>query len=87
MQSVSPPETRLLNCSPRMGIACGIHYPVPIHLQDAYQSLGYEIGTFPIAERAAHQFISLPMYPELTVTQIDIVTGAVKEAVETCVLA
>jgi dTDP-4-amino-4,6-dideoxygalactose transaminase len=65
----------------RIGVACGIHYPVPIHLQKAYQSLGYEIGTFPIAERAARQLISLPMFPELTSPQIETVTKAMKEAV------
>jgi len=63
-----------------MGVACGIHYPVPIHLQDAYQSLGYEVGAFPIAERAARQFISLPMFPELTSAQVDIVAESLAEA-------
>jgi dTDP-4-amino-4,6-dideoxygalactose transaminase len=71
----------------KMGVACGIHYPVPIHLQNAYQSLGYEIGTFPIAERAARQLISLPMFPELTSGQIEIVIKGLKEAVANCALA
>ena len=44
------------------------------------KSLGYEIGAFPIAERAAHQFISLPMFPELTSQQIELVTAALKHA-------
>ena len=61
----------------QMGVACGIHYPVPIHLQDAYQSLGHQIGAFPIAERAARQFISLPMFPELTSAQIELVIEAI----------
>jgi dTDP-4-amino-4,6-dideoxygalactose transaminase len=65
----------------KMGVACGIHYPVPIHLQQAYQSLGYEAGAFPIAERAARQLISLPMFPELTPSQVDVVAEGVKEAV------
>ena len=63
------------------GIGCGIHYPVPIHLQEAYRSLGYERGSFPIAERCARELISLPMYPELTPEQVDVVGQAVKEAV------
>jgi dTDP-4-amino-4,6-dideoxygalactose transaminase len=63
------------------GIACGIHYPVPIHLQEAYRSLGYERGAFPTAERCAAEFISLPMFPELTPAQLEIVTQGVKEAV------
>ena len=66
-----------------MGIACGIHYPVPVHLQIAYQSLGYEAGAFPIAEQAARQFISLPMFPELTPEQVGTVAEAVKEVVAT----
>ena len=64
-----------------MGVACGIHYPVPIHLQQAYQSLEYEAGAFPIAERAARQLISLPMFPELSPAQVEAVAEGVKEAV------
>ena len=82
-----PSRDEIIELLAEMGIACGIHYPVPIHLQDAYKSLEYEIGTFPVAERVAHQFISLPMYPELTATQIAIVTTAVKQAVKACMLA
>jgi dTDP-4-amino-4,6-dideoxygalactose transaminase len=63
------------------GIGCGVHYPVPIHLQEAYRALGYQQGAFPVAERCAAEFISLPMFPELTSTQIETVTEAVKEAV------
>jgi dTDP-4-amino-4,6-dideoxygalactose transaminase len=81
-----PSRDEIIELLAEMGVACGIHYPVPIHLQDAYKSLEYKIGTFPVAERAAHQFISLPIYPELTATQIAIVTGAVKRAVKTCML-
>jgi dTDP-4-amino-4,6-dideoxygalactose transaminase len=63
------------------GIATGIHYPVPVHLQEAYQALGYTRSSFPIAERCATEFVSLPMYPELTHSQIEQVIEAVKEAV------
>ena len=42
-----PGRDAIIESLAKMGVACGIHYPVPIHLQDAYQSLGYEIGTFP----------------------------------------
>lgn len=63
------------------GIACGIHYPIPVHLQEAYRTLGYERGAFPIAERAADEFISLPMFPELSAEQIEMVVRGVQEAV------
>ena len=76
-----PRRDEIVTLLAEMGVACGIHYPVPIHLQEAYQSLGYEIGAFPIAEKAAHQFISLPMFPELTSAQVEIVTKAMKEAI------
>ncbi|MBV8452019.1 MAG: DegT/DnrJ/EryC1/StrS family aminotransferase [Deltaproteobacteria bacterium] len=63
------------------GIMTGIHYPVPVHLQEAYASLGYQPGAFPIAERCAAEFVSLPMYPELTCFQTEQVIAGVKEAV------
>jgi dTDP-4-amino-4,6-dideoxygalactose transaminase len=63
------------------GVACGIHYPVPIHLQEAYQSLGYQAGALPVAEQAAQQLISLPMFPELTSLQLETVTESLKEAI------
>ena len=47
------------------GVDCGIHYPIPIHLQQAYRGLGLEKGSFPVAEKCAEEFISLPMYAEL----------------------
>ena len=53
------------------GVACGIHYPIPLHLQEAYRFLNYAIGSFPVAERCADEFLSLPMYPELTTEQIE----------------
>lgn len=62
------------------GIQCGIHYPVPVHLQKAYQSLGYSMGSLPVAEQIARELISLPMFPELTQTQINTVIFALKEA-------
>ena len=69
------------------GIECGVHYPVPIHLQKAYEHLGYKRGTFPISERIAKEFISLPMFPELSEAQIDSVALGVKEVIENSVLA
>jgi dTDP-4-amino-4,6-dideoxygalactose transaminase len=76
-----PRRDEIVQLLAKMGVGCGIHYPVPIHLQDAYHSLGYQIGTFPIAERTARQFISLPMFPELTSAQIQLVTKSLKEVI------
>ncbi len=61
------------------GVNCAIHYPVPIHLQKAYSFLGLRKGMFPIAERCAREFLSLPMYPELTPEQIHFVVETLKE--------
>ena len=52
------------------GIGTGIHYPVPVHLQKAYASLGYGAGNFPITETLADQFLSLPIYAELLPEQV-----------------
>jgi dTDP-4-amino-4,6-dideoxygalactose transaminase len=57
-----------------------IYYPVPLHLQAAYKDLGMTAGNLPVAERAAREVLSLPMYPELTENQIATVAGAVKKA-------
>jgi dTDP-4-amino-4,6-dideoxygalactose transaminase len=59
------------------GIGCGIHYPVPVHLQEAYADLGHRRGSFPVSERCGDEFVSLPMYPELTFEQIEAVAEAV----------
>jgi dTDP-4-amino-4,6-dideoxygalactose transaminase len=61
------------------GIQTGIHYPIPIHLQEAYRELGLGPGAFPQAERLAQESLSLPMYPELTEEQIGNVTGTIGE--------
>jgi dTDP-4-amino-4,6-dideoxygalactose transaminase len=51
------------------GIGTGIHYPIPLHLAKAYEALGFRPGDFPIAERAASQVLSIPMYPQLSPEQ------------------
>ena len=58
----------------------GIHYPVPIHLQEACASLGYRRGDFPATEAAADRILSLPMYPELSDEQVDFVSATLLEA-------
>jgi len=70
-----------IKCLADQGISTGIHYPVPVHLQEAYRSLEYERGRFPVAEHCATEFLSLPMYPELTRSQVEQVIEGVKEAV------
>jgi dTDP-4-amino-4,6-dideoxygalactose transaminase len=61
------------------GIATGLHYPLPLHLQKAYAHLGYKEGDFPVTERAARRLLSLPMYPELTREQIEYVADNIKQ--------
>jgi len=63
------------------GIATGIHYPIPLHQQKAYQHLGYKTGNFPVTERVAREIVSLPMFPQLLASQQDEVAAAVKEFV------
>jgi dTDP-4-amino-4,6-dideoxygalactose transaminase len=65
----------------RAGVGSGIHYPIPVHLQEAYGSLGYGRGSFPISEQTSDDFLSLPMYPELTSEQLQYVANCVEEAV------
>ncbi len=69
----------LLKALAEKEIFCGIHYPVPVHLQKAYEFLGYKGGSFPIAEKCASEYISLPMFPELTKEQIEYVAASIKE--------
>jgi len=64
----------------RAGIAVGIHYPVPVHLQKAYAGLGYGSGDFPITEHLARQFLSLPIYPELQPEQVAEVVSQLEKA-------
>jgi len=53
----------------KAGIGTGIHYPIPLHRQRAYESLGYKVGDFPVTEKIASQIVSLPMFPQLTAEQ------------------
>jgi dTDP-4-amino-4,6-dideoxygalactose transaminase len=59
------------------GIGVAVHYPVPVHLQPAYRGRLGDKGSFPVAERAAEQVLSLPLYPELESSQIKRVIDAV----------
>jgi dTDP-4-amino-4,6-dideoxygalactose transaminase len=75
-----PQRDAVLERMAARGVHCGIHYPVPIHLQKAYGFLGLRPGTFPVAERCAREFLSLPMYPELHPEQLEYVVEVVKES-------
>ena len=70
---------RLRNELQTRGIGTAIYYPLPLHLQAVYANLGYQPGSFPVAERLGHQVLSLPMFPELTPEQQDRVIAAIQE--------
>jgi dTDP-4-amino-4,6-dideoxygalactose transaminase len=61
------------------GIGTGIHYPIPLHQQKAYEHLGYKTGDFPVTERIAREIVSLPMFPQLNYTQQNEVVNKTKE--------
>ena len=63
------------------GIGAGVHYPIPLHLQGAFASLGHRPGDFPVAERAAGETLSLPLYPHITPEQQARVAAALRDAV------
>jgi dTDP-4-amino-4,6-dideoxygalactose transaminase len=75
-----PERDTVLRALADRGIVCGVHYPVPIHLQAAYRALGYRPGAFPVVERCAEEFISLPMFPELTREQTEAVVSGLAES-------
>jgi dTDP-4-amino-4,6-dideoxygalactose transaminase len=52
-----------------------VYYPVPLHLQNAYKSLGYKQGDFPVTEKLCNEVLSLPMYPELDTEQLNHITS------------
>ena len=78
----------VINCDRRDDLAAflnerqiqsGVHYPVPIHLHEAFRHLGYGPGDFPVAEGLAGRILSLPMFPEITADQTTAVVDAIKE--------
>ncbi|OGG23183.1 erythromycin biosynthesis sensory transduction protein eryC1 [Candidatus Gottesmanbacteria bacterium RIFCSPLOWO2_01_FULL_40_10] len=70
---------KLKNYLKEKGIGCGIHYPIPLHLQPAYKFLRYKRGDFPDTEKISGRILSLPIYPEITTAQIKYITKCVKE--------
>jgi len=74
-----PDRDRLKTSLEEHQIGCGLHYPLPLHRQKAFQYLGYKEGDFPVAEAAARECLSLPIYPELTEEQIQLVARTIEE--------
>ena len=66
-----------------LGIASGMHYPIPIHLQPAYRNLGYKKGDFPVSEQYAEQILSLPLYPELAPSDVEYVAENIQNFIPT----
>jgi dTDP-4-amino-4,6-dideoxygalactose transaminase len=75
----TPDRTSLQRTLQANGIGTGIHYPVPVHLQPAYEDPAYGPGDFPESERAANEVLSLPMFPELSFTHVELISAAVKQ--------
>jgi dTDP-4-amino-4,6-dideoxygalactose transaminase len=70
-------RNKIMEVLPEKGVHTLIHYPIPIHLQEAYRGLGYKKGDFPVAEECCEQILSLPMYPELREDEIEYVVKAI----------
>jgi dTDP-4-amino-4,6-dideoxygalactose transaminase len=72
-------RTEAMDFLSEAGIGSGIHYPIPLHLQKAYSHLGYKAGDFPVAEKAAEEIVSLPMFPGITSEQQQLVADRLQE--------
>jgi dTDP-4-amino-4,6-dideoxygalactose transaminase len=75
-----PQRDRVLEELHAAGVGAGVHYPVPVHLTRAFAELGRGPGTFPVAERAARELLSLPLFPEITPDQQQRVACALMSA-------
>ncbi|MBI5496268.1 MAG: DegT/DnrJ/EryC1/StrS family aminotransferase [Deltaproteobacteria bacterium] len=76
-----PRRDEVLAALKEAGVGAGIHYPVPIHLQGAFAHLGHKRGAFPVAEQAASEILSLPMFPDITEAQQQYVVDQLRRAV------
>ncbi len=75
-----PNRDKVMESMKAKGIGVLIHYPIPLHMQEAYAELGYKQGDFPVAEKVASQIMSLPMFPHMTKEQVQTVVQALKES-------
>ncbi|WOO42955.1 DegT/DnrJ/EryC1/StrS family aminotransferase [Rubellicoccus peritrichatus] len=73
----TPERDKLAQALKDEGIMTGLHYPIPLHLQAAFEYLGYSEGEFPITEKLAKECLSLPLFPELTIEQIERVSNSI----------
>lgn len=73
---------KLMEKLKKKDIACGIHYPIPLHLQPAYKYLNHKKGDFPVLEKAAKEILSIPLYPELTYEQQNYVIQSIRGNLE-----
>ncbi len=69
---------KLMDYLEKQGVQTALHYPLPLHLQKAYNYLNYKEGDFPVAEKCCREILSLPMFPEITDAQVDYVTEKIK---------
>ncbi len=76
----APDRDQLARDLQAAGVATGIHYPIPVHLQNAYRDERYGEGAFPVSESVAGRVLSLPLFPEMTAEQIAAVCGAVTDS-------
>ncbi|MCE5220974.1 MAG: DegT/DnrJ/EryC1/StrS family aminotransferase [Clostridium sp.] len=68
----------MLNKLKEKGVATGVYYPIPLHLQKVYKDLGYKEGDMPVAEYLSHRTFAIPVYPELTAKEIDYIVESIK---------
>ena len=74
-----PNRDKICNEMKKKGVSVLIHYPIPIHLQEAYRDLGHNKGDFPVSEKIAGEILSLPMFPHISQEQIEYVCSSLKE--------
>lgn len=75
----TPQRDQLMEHLKAQGIATGIHYPIPVHLQSGYRDLGYKVGDFPHTEQASNEVLSLPMYAELSSEAVAKVCDSIRQ--------